>query len=119
MTLDIPKISSFIESCANEMRLKILYEVYKSPKYPKEITSLTSLTGGALYHHLDVLVETGLISRDELGRVILTEDGKHLSDVVFTIIGSISGGRDIAKGKENIDWTITREPSQDEPQSKK
>ena len=88
--VEIPKISKLMESCSNEARLKILHEVFKSPKYPKEITEITGLTGGALYHHLDVLTEAGLIERDKLGRIRRTANGELFTDIVFNIIAQVA-----------------------------
>ena len=88
--VDIKRISELLESCSNEMRLKILYEVHKGPRYPKEITGLTGLSGGALYHHLDILTEAGLIERDSMKRIVRTADGELFCDLIFHLdrIGS-------------------------------
>lgn len=81
--VDIEKISELLESCSNETRLRILYEVYRGPKYPKEITALTGLSGGALYHHLDILTEAGLTERDNMNRIVRTSDGWLFCNLVF------------------------------------
>lgn len=119
--IDVAKVSTLMEACGNEMRLRILYEIYKSAKYPKELTVITGLSGGSLYHHLDILTETNLITRDKLGKAMLTCDGEHLADMIFTAMADIAGGRDTKHG-ENPDWAIVREdggnPAQSEaPQS--
>jgi len=109
VTIDIAKVSTLMEAFSNEMRLEILYEIYKSPKYPKEITAVTGLTGGALYHHLDILTETGLITRDELGHAVLTPRGEHLADIVFAAIADIAGGRRAVETEHNLGWAIQQE----------
>ncbi len=90
VNLDLSKVSGLMESSSNDMRLTILHQVYLSPKYPKELTEITGLTGGALYHHLDVLTETQLVERDKLGRVALTGSGKYFAALVFNVVAQIA-----------------------------
>lgn len=96
--VDIKKISELLESCSNETRLKILYEVYKGPKYPKEITALTGLSGGALYHHLDILTEAGITERDNMNRIVRTSDGWLFCNLVFHLdkVGMASAEQETA-----------------------
>jgi len=88
--INLHKLSKLMESCSSEARLKILHEVFKSPKYPRELSEATGLTGGALYHHLEILTEAGLIERDKLGRIVRTPEGELFTAVVLKLIGEIA-----------------------------
>jgi len=71
-----------LQTLSNEKRLQILVEVFKGGRYPKELTDVTGLDGGALYHHLDTLTEAGFAERDKQGKVVLTPRGKLLTNLI-------------------------------------
>jgi len=71
-----------LQTLSNEKRLQILVEVFKGGRYPKELTDVTSLEGGALYHHLDTLTEAGFAERDKQGKIVLTPRGQLLTNLI-------------------------------------
>lgn len=58
------------KALADSSRLRILRLLQQSPKTVTEITKHMELTQPTVSHHLQVLVEKGVISRSEHGRQV-------------------------------------------------
>ena len=77
---DVLKISSkrvaaFAEVLANEARFLILKTLYSGPKTAKELSQITGLEGGQLYHHLRILLQHRLIYAKRRGEYSITALG--------------------------------------------
>jgi len=80
------KMETMLAPLAHESRVRILQSLYRGPSSPTELSELTGLKGGSLYHHLRELLYAAYV-RDEQGKYQLTDLGRQLL-VSFTSIAS-------------------------------
>lgn len=71
------RVATTLEPFVNPRRIKILKELFKEPLSSSELTLRTSLVGGQLYHHLAVLEEAKMVTKDH-ERYALTYCGVRL-----------------------------------------
>lgn len=55
------RVSSVSEVLANEYRVKILRALYEKSRTSKELSDITGLEGGQLYHHLRILTQNRFV----------------------------------------------------------
>ena len=78
--LDInPKRVAYLsEILSNEARVLILRALYEGSKTAKELSEITKLEGGQLYHHLRTLIQHRVIFMRRRGEYYLTSHGIKL-----------------------------------------
>jgi len=72
------KASDLLKSLASEERLKIVKLLYSSRKTFSDFKNATKLEGGSVKHHLDYLLNSGLVTHGDEGGYELTRRGRTL-----------------------------------------
>jgi len=87
-------------------RIMVLTEIFKSSQYPSDLEQRISSKYGALYHHLNSLVEADLISQEkERGKYIATPAGKAalmFLNVLASIIDTVKYEKPAEKTPEQV-----------------
>ena len=73
--MDPVRLAEMAAPLSNENRVRILQLLLDGPKSSSELSSITGLEGGQLYHHLKELMFAGFIGSVERGKYRLTERG--------------------------------------------
>ncbi len=89
LDLNPKKIATFCESLSNECRVKILKALYDGTKTSSELSKITGLEGGQLYHHLRILIQNRLISVRRRGEYQITGFGIQALLVLSLMSGVI------------------------------
>ena len=71
-------IAAVIKSLGHPKRLVVVNALWSEPSAFIDLQKVTGLSKTALVHHLDKLVENGIVNRLERGKYELTDDGKEL-----------------------------------------
>ncbi|MHA1904348.1 MAG: GyrI-like domain-containing protein [Candidatus Thorarchaeota archaeon] len=72
------EIAAVIKSLGHPKRLVVVNALWSEPSAFIDLQKATGLSKTALVHHLDKLVENGIVNRLERGRYELTDDGTEL-----------------------------------------
>jgi DNA-binding transcriptional ArsR family regulator len=72
------KASDLLKSLASEERLKIVKLLYSSKKTFSDFKVVTGLEGGSVSHHLEYLLDSGLVAHGDEGGYELTKRGRTL-----------------------------------------
>ncbi|MCK5238266.1 MAG: effector binding domain-containing protein [Candidatus Thorarchaeota archaeon] len=72
------EIAAVIKSLGHPKRLEVVNVLWSEPSAFIDLQNATGLSKTALVHHLDKLVENGIVNRLERGRYELTGDGVEL-----------------------------------------
>jgi len=73
--VDARRVSSVSEALANEYRVKILRALYEKSRTSKELSDITGLEGGQLYHHLRILTQNRFVVVGRRGEYSITVKG--------------------------------------------
>ena len=87
------KVERLLSPLAHEARVRLLQALYDGPRVSSELTAVTGLRGGNLYHHLKELIHAGHVSERDSGYA-LTNVGRQLLVTVTCIAGLIIEDRD-------------------------
>ena len=80
------RVSMLAETVSNISRVLILRALYSGPKSSKELSEITGLEGGQLYHHLRLLIQRRMIGVKKRGVYYLTGSGL----ITLLIISSLA-----------------------------
>jgi len=75
LKVDTRRVSSVSEVLANEYRVKILRALYEKSRTSKELSDITGLEGGQLYHHLRILTQNRFVVMGKRGEYSITVKG--------------------------------------------
>ncbi|SHF72788.1 regulatory protein, arsR family [Caldanaerobius fijiensis DSM 17918] len=89
---EIPEneITDELEPFTNPRRIKIMKVLFNQSLQGNELSKLTGLVGGQLYHHLSILEKSDIIERNE-NNYSLTSKGARILFLLATIAGDIYG----------------------------
>ncbi|MCD6157516.1 MAG: helix-turn-helix transcriptional regulator [Euryarchaeota archaeon] len=84
--VDVIRVSKVLSAAAHRDRARILTLLYPDGKYFTELKKATGLANSALYFHLKVLQDSGIVEQEySRGKYILTKLGKRLIVVMWEI----------------------------------
>ena len=75
LKVDARRVSSVSEVLANEYRVNILRALYEKSRTSKELSDITGLEGGQLYHHLRILIQNRFVVMGKRGEYSITVKG--------------------------------------------
>ncbi|AGK61409.1 hypothetical protein Asulf_01422 [Archaeoglobus sulfaticallidus PM70-1] len=88
--IDANEIMRRIEPLSNEIRIKILLELFKCPKRFSQLSNITGLDGGNLRFHIKKLVDAGLVVQHKKGgEYIITEQGRVFLERLVNVLYSV------------------------------
>ena len=76
------RVAEVFQALSSPQRIKILFELAEKPKKQLDLAKSLNLEGGALYHHIYVLIHAGLVRKVLRGMYELTELGYKLLDFI-------------------------------------
>lgn len=80
------KLSEIFKALSSPQRIAILKKIEEKPLTQSELIEITSLKGGALYHHIYTLIRAGLIKKTKRGNYEVTELGRKVIEVLPKLI---------------------------------
>jgi len=83
------RIALFSEILSNEARVAILKTLCTGSKTARELSQITGLEGGQLYHHLRILLQNRFISAKKRGEYQITGNGLQALMVTSLMAGFI------------------------------
>ena len=91
---DIPaaKVERLLAPLAHRGRIGIMQALLRGPVGPSELSEVTGLHGGGLYHHLRELQHSAYVRQDE-GRYHLTQLGGQLLAMVLCVANDVVADR--------------------------
>ncbi len=84
--VNVEYISKVLSAVAHKDRIKIVLELQPTGKYFTELLEATRLNNSALYFHLRVLLQAGIIFQEySRGKYLLTDLGEQLTKMILRI----------------------------------
>jgi DNA-binding transcriptional ArsR family regulator len=87
------KASELLKSLASTERLKIAKLLYFGRKTFSDFKTATKLEGGSVTHHLDYLLNSGLVAHGDVGGYELTRRGRTLVRTLALMNEALGGGK--------------------------
>ena len=81
------RVALFSEILSNEARVAILKALCTGSKTARELSQITGLEGGQLYHHLRILLQNRFISAKRRGEYQITGNGLQVLMVLSLMAG--------------------------------
>lgn len=84
--VNVEYISKVLSAVAHKDRIKIVLELQPTGKYFTELLEATKLNNSALYFHLRVLLQAGIIFQEySRGKYLLTDLGEQLTKMILRV----------------------------------